>query len=229
MRVLLVSATMLEVLPTIAANIPSASEVSGFGAAGTLLTGKGLDCLITGLGQMQCGIHLTALLARERYDLVVQAGIAGSFTDRFPKRSIAVVSQESLADLGAEDNGGFLDLMEMGLLDPNQVPFSQGRLIAPELPIKALSALPRASSVTVNRVLSSESSIAWVRERYVPELVNMEGAALFYACLLKNVPFVSLRSVSDMVGARDKGSWDIPGAVAVLNATLGVLLEESMS
>lgn len=105
----------------------------------------------------------------------------------------------------------------------------QAQCDAPELLIKALSALPRASSVTVNRVLSSESSIAWVRERYVPELVNMEGAALFYACLLKNVPFVSLRSISDMVGARDKGSWDIPGAVAVLNATLGVLLEETIS
>jgi futalosine hydrolase len=52
----------------------------------------------------------------------------------------------------------------------------------------------------------------------------MEGAAMFYVCLLAGVPFLELRAVSDVVGPRDKAQWDIPGAVAALNAELGRVL-----
>jgi futalosine hydrolase len=80
--------------------------------------------------------------------------------------------------------------------------------------------------VTVNRVLSDPRSIAWVEERYAPDVVSMEGAAFLYTCLMHEVPCVQLRAISDRVGPRDTSTWDIPGAVAALNKELGAVLQK---
>lgn len=225
-KTLIVSATALEVAPALGRIFPGSPVGSGPGVPGTLLEGERADCLITGVGQMQCGIRLAGALAARRYGLAIQAGLAGSFSPSIPKREVVVVSEEALPDLGAEDREGFLDLFDMGLLNPNHAPFSGGRLMAPDVTLRSLDGLVRARSVTVNRVLSSAASIEWVRRRFAPEVVNMEGAAFFYACSLYGVPCVSIRAISDMVGPRDKSSWDIPGAVASLNGALQPVFAE---
>jgi len=225
-RALIVSATALEVAPLLGRLFPGAAVGSRPGVPGTLLEGERVDCLITGVGQMQCGIRLAGALAGRSYGVAIQAGLAGSFSPAIGKRQVVVVSEEALPDLGAEDREGFLDLFDMGLLDPNHAPFAGGRLLAPDVTLRSLDGLERARSVTVNRVLSSAASIEWVRKRFAPEVVNMEGAAFLYACALYGVPCVSIRAISDMVGPRDKSSWDIPGAVASLNAALQDVIAE---
>lgn len=230
-KALLVSATALEVSSTLHAIFPSAAgdlgvRDLGVGTPGTFFEGERIDCIITGVGQMLCAMHLAPLLATGRYSRAVQAGLAGSFSERFPKRSTVVVSEESLADLGAESPEGFLDLFEMRLLGPDVPPFSNGRLLSAPPSLRSLSELPSVRSVTVNRVLSDARSIAWVRERFEPDIVNMEGAAFLYACGVHGVPGVCVRSISDMVGPRDKGQWDISGAVATLNGVLKTLCVE---
>jgi futalosine hydrolase len=226
LKTLIVSATVLEVAPTAERLFAGAGIGSGAGAPGTLIEGDGVDCIITGVGQMQCGIRLAEVLASRSYGMAVQAGLAGSFVPSIKKRDVVVVSEEALPDLGAEDREGFLELFDMGLLDPNHPPFSDRRLVAPEVGLASLTGLPRVRSVTVNRVLSNDASIEWVRGRFSPEVVNMEGAAFLYACAVRRVPCVSIRAISDMVGPRDKGSWDIPGAVASLNAALQRVIAE---
>lgn len=228
MKTLLVSATVLEVAPTLKRLFPSRALPAGAGVPGTVFEFEELDCLVTGVGQMLCAVHLTKRLAKVSYSAAIQAGLAGSFSQELPKCSVALVGEEHLADLGAEDRSKFLDLFEMGLLSPDSPPFEAGRLVAPTLSWASLEKLPRVRSLTVNRVLSHADSIAWVVERYQPQVVNMEGAAFLYCCLEAGLPCASLRAVSDFVGPRDKSSWDIPGAVAALNAALeGVLADSS--
>jgi futalosine hydrolase len=165
-------------------------------------------------------------LAVERYDLIVQAGIAGSFSGILPKLSVVRVVSEECADQGAEGKDGFLHLTDMGLLDSEQFPFRSGKLCAPDVNIEALASMPLAHSVTVNRVLSEARSISWIRERFDPDIVNMEGAGFFYAALFAGVPFLALRSISDMVGPRNKDTWDIPGAVRALDGALEAVIDE---
>ena len=226
MKTLLVSATTLEVASTIKNLYPAAEIEEGPGKPGTLFLGETIDCLISGVGQMQSGVQISRQLQRDSYGYAVQAGLAGSFYPALPKRSVVVVSEEALADLGAEDLEGFLDLFNMGLMERDEPPFAGGCLRAPVCELASLHQLPRARSVTVNRVLSHPSSIEWVRQRYDPEIVNMEGAAFLYACLLNGIPCVSLRSISDFVGPRDKSMWDIPGAVTALNVVVSSVLKE---
>jgi futalosine hydrolase len=225
MSILVAAATLFEVAPMIKRRAPEHS-VDAVGASGMLLKLTDVDVLVTGVGELQCAAHVSRVLARERYDLIVQAGIAGSFSADLPKLSVVRVASEICADLGAEDNGGFLHISDMGLLDPNQFPFRDGELQAPDVKIEALSTLFPARSVTVNRVLSEERSIRWVSERFDPHVVNMEGAGLFYSALVAGVPFVSVRAISDMVGPRDRSKWDIPGAIHALDAVLESVVVE---
>jgi futalosine hydrolase len=226
MKALLVTATTFEVQPTILEAGFDGDFSSRLGTPGDEFSLSQFDCLVTGVGQLQCAAWLSKVLSQRRYDVVVQAGIAGSFTDRYPHRSVVLVEEEIVSDLGAETPKGFLDIFEMGLVPPDQRPFSSGVLRA--RPLRCLEALdlPRARAVTVNRVLSDPRSIAWVEERYAPDVVSMEGAAFLYTCLMHEVPCVQLRAISDRVGPRDTSTWDIPGAVAALNKELGAVLQK---
>lgn len=227
MKILIVSATVLEIATTLK-HVGVEMSGASAGATASISLGAGVQCdfLVTGVGQFLCGVHLVQHLSSHSYDLVVHAGIAGSFTENLPKRARVVVSHEVFGDLGAEDNGSFLSIQQMGLLAPDEPPFVGGVLHAPEVSFVSLSNLPRVSSVTVNRVLSEERSIEWICATFSPSVVHMEGAALFYVLLSRKIPFVSLRTISDLVGPRNKSTWDIAGAVAELNLLLEELLSE---
>ena len=233
MKVLLVSATLIEIAPVLSRLGHPVPPGERLGVAGMCIHTDRCDVLITGVGQLQCAVHVTNALAAEAYDVVVHAGIAGSFTPTYGKRAVVMVEEECLADLGAETGGeanveaggGWTDIGDMGLLPPDQPPFTEGRLRASRAWAPTALDLPFARSATVNRVLGEPRSIDWVRSRYSPDIVNMEGAALFHACLVRNVPFVALRAISDMVGSADRATWDVPGAIEALNGPLWTCLE----
>ena len=53
----------------------------------------------------------------------------------------------------------------------------------------------------------------------------MEGAAFHYVCLMKNIPFLQLRAVSNYIGERDKSKWKIAEAIEEVNKACVELLE----
>lgn len=222
MKVLLVASTWPEIAPL-------ARQWGDFlpPAPGKILTlNTSISALVTGVGQMQAAYHLACALSDAHRPLVLNVGVAGSFLAELPKRSVVLVEEEVLADLGAESDVGMLDLFDMGLLLPDASPFQGGVLRAATPHLRSLDSMRRARSVTVNRVLALEESIERVVARYSPAVVNMEGAAIFYACILKGLECISLRGVSDRVGPRDKSEWDIAGAVAAVCASAQEVLVE---
>lgn len=226
-KFLLVSATSFEVEPTLRF-FGNASLIEGqhIGVAGTVLEFSAFDCLITGVGQLQCAAHLTSRLMQKQYQGVIQAGLGGSFSLKYPKGTVVRVVEEVLGDFGAEADGSFIDIQAMGLLPSGQFPFTDGVLRGDHIEVFGDFSLPHVRSVTVNRTLAEQRSIDWIKDTFSPDVVNMEGAALFYVCLLAAIPFVELRAVSDLVGPRNKATWDIPGAVEALNEQLVHLLQK---
>lgn len=226
-RTLIVSATLLEIKPLLE-RLGLDSLFAG-NVTENYRRGPGnFDVLISGVGQMQTAYWLASMFARENYSAALNFGIAGSFRDSLPKCAVVRVESEELADLGAEDGEQNLDLFEMKLLNPDLAPFSKGALRGPHLLLRSLEHFAPARSITVNRVLGSETSIRKVVADYDPDVVNMEGAAFFYACSLANIPCASIRSISDRVAPRDKRAWDIPGAVrALCDAAAPIIAELS--
>jgi futalosine hydrolase len=119
------------------------------------------------------------------------------------------VRSERIGDLGVEEaDGRFVDLFDLGLMDPNQPPFVHGALHNADAAVHAM--LPAVSGLTVQKVHGNAASIAAIREKY-PEVQveSMEGAAFFYACLSAGIPFLEIRSISNYVEPRNRAAWPL--------------------
>ena len=162
------------------------------------------DLLITGVGMtataFQLGRHLN-----QKYDLVLNVGIAGSFDLGIPLGSLVSVETDIIAELGAEDHDQFIAIDELG--------FGENTFKA----TYSITDLPTVKGITVNKVHGSSASIATIQQRFSPEIESMEGAAVFYACNLQQVKCAQVRSISNYVEPRNKENWEIGLAIRTLN------------
>lgn len=178
------------------------------------------ELLITGVGSAATAHALTRSIYRRRPDLVIQAGIGGSFTDRLPPPALAFIGEDLFADLGAMERDGFSDLFDMGFLGENEYPF-HGRMLRNPHPERWEGfGLPFVRGGTVSNISASAARVTSIIEKYDPHIESMEGAAMHYVCLQENIPFIQLRAVSNYAGDRNKQHWKIPEAIAVLNDQL---------
>lgn len=179
--------------------------------------------LVAGIGMTLTAFNLGGLFAKQSFDLVVNAGIAGAF----PNRSLQIgdvvnVISERFADMGVEEaDGSFTSVHELGLLDANASPFTEGEL---RNPVDDFDFLPTAKGLTVNKVHGFQPSIDALCSKYEADVESMEGAAFFMACLLADVPFLEIRSISNFVETRNRAAWDLPKAIKNLNEVLVSML-----
>ena len=186
-----------------------------------------VDILITGMGMTPTAFYLGKQLPGSNYDLVINAGICGSFTRSIPVGQVVNVTEENFCELGAENNERIISLFELGLLEQDEPPYRSGKLLNNSVPKgQVLRKLDRVRGITANTIHGNPETIQNLITTFNPEVESMEGAAFFYACLTSGVPFHQVRSVSNFVEERDKSKWDIPLALANLNSTLFEILKE---
>lgn len=214
MRVLVAAATRPEVAPLVSA---LTSPIAHNRVLSGILGVHKIDVLLTGVGMVPTAVWCTRALAIGGYDLAVNLGVCGSFNQDLPPGSVVHVVSESLPEAGAEDGEVFLSLQQLGLLKDDEFPWTSGRLVNLQPPpIPALQALPEVAGVTVNTAHGHEPSIAALLQRERADVESMEGAAFMYACLAAGVPFVEVRAVSNRVERRNRGAWDLNGAIDAL-------------
>lgn len=217
MKILLIAATEAEIAPLIEYIEPFRTSANGqkyaFGNAD-------ISLLITGVGTAATAYNLTKQLAKNHYDMVLQAGVGGAFSNSIAIGDVVVVERERFADLGAEDNGEYIDIFDLGLLQANEKPFTDKCLEAPEVNLLKGLELKKVSGVTVNTVSGSTGTIQRIIDMYSPDVESMEGAAMHYVCLLEGVPFVQIRAISNYVEPRDKSKWKMGKAIKNLNDVL---------
>lgn len=216
MKIGIVAATRFEIEPTI-----DFLEQS----AGNLLS-QDIKLIITGIGSMSAAYSLTKSIAVDSPDLLIQAGIAGSFSNRFPAGVTVIISDESLGDLGAEENNLFNDLFDLQLMEASMTPYSERQLKNPFLEKWRQFGLPFASGVTVNEITTRPERISLLQEKYLCDIESMEGAAFHFVCLQENIPFLQLRTVSNFVGERDKKQWKLKESIENLNLELSKIIRQ---
>ncbi|MEO7312507.1 MAG: futalosine hydrolase [Chitinophagaceae bacterium] len=203
MKILLVSATQLEIQPF-------------------LLTLESIqvkpDVLIAGLGTTATAYHLTKQLHHHHYDLVIQAGVAGSFDDRVARGGVVIVKHDCFADLGAIEQNQFQTIQQMGFSNEPEWFVNNNHLLN-KLPYKQIKA------ITVSTVTDDAATITRQQQRWDADIETMEGAALHYVCQHQQTSYLQLRSISNAVGIRDKAQWDIKAAIENLNAALGAIIK----
>jgi futalosine hydrolase len=181
---------------------------------------RDIEFLFTGVGMVNLSITLTRKLSLNHYDLVILAGICGSFHEKYQPGALIEITREAYGDLGAEDkDGSFLSLPDLGLLDPNAFPFENNWIVNTNQ--SALTeGLPKVSSVTVNTTSGTQQTIDRITSIFHPDTESMEGAAFFQVCKSFDIPFIQIRSISNMVEPRNRESWKIKEAVLALNSFL---------
>lgn len=176
---------------------------------------------MTGIGCLAASYNLTKQIKQKSFDLALQAGIAGTFSDSTRLGQLFRVSRDRQADIGAENGDTYADASELGWKTFKGFPYNEeGWLRDWPDPIEGLETLPSAKSISVNTVTGSRRTRSRWMETYAPELESMEGAAFHYICLQEAVPFAQIRSVSNRAGERDKARWDMDGAIYSLNQFL---------
>ena len=203
MNVLVVAATELEIAPFQRLN-------------------KTNEVLITGVGVAATIYHLTRRLISAKYDLVIQAGIAGTFNRSLEMASVVIVKKDTFGDAGIVEKESYTTLFEAGLAK-NDPPFKDGWLYNTH-PLINNSSLKAVTAITVNTISDNSAQTKRYIEKFSPDIESMEGAGLHFTCLQEKVPFIQLRSISNLVGTRDKSQWHIKDAIYNLCDELETLL-----
>ena len=211
MKILLTAATAAEIAPFFQTlqNRPSPFEV---------------EVCTTGVGICAATFGLTKALISGNYDLVIVAGIAGSFDRALPLGAVVRVSRDCFGDLGVEDGDAFLNLPELGLATPEAVCIAASLAEMPRIFRKKAAALPTRDAITVHTATGAAATAVAREKRFGPVLESMEGAAFHYVCREQAVPLLHLRAISNYAEVRNRPAWNIPLAVQNLNAALEALI-----
>jgi futalosine hydrolase len=205
-NILLVAATALEISPCI----------EWVGAQRKIQA----DVLISGIGLTATAYHLTRQLTMKKYDGVIQAGVAGCFDFTVPLGSVVAVKQDTIADQSVVELEKLKTLFDLKLVPANKYPFSKGWLLNTNKNLLKKSGLKKVKGISVNQITTSPSMIKFYKQKFHPVTESMEGAALHYVCLMENIPFIQLRSISNYIGERNKKKWDMKDSIVNLNETL---------
>lgn len=214
MDILLIAATNFEIQPTI--NLLNERH--------HVIGNNRFSVLIAGIGSMSTTYWLTKTIASKRPQLLIQAGIAGSFSADYPPGSIVLVNEEVTGDLGVEENNEFKDVFDMGLPQITD-PYTGKNLVNNNPELLQQQNLPLVRSVTISEISTRPQRIQQLQQKYQPVVESMEGAAFHYVALTEKIPFIQLRAISNYVGERDKTKWKMKDSIALLNEKLKEIVE----
>jgi len=196
MKLLLVAATEAEIAPTL----------SHFNlVSGKFIETEKFDVLITNVGMVATAFALGQVLS-DKYSLVLNVGIAGSFDKSISLGEVVNITQDTFAELGAEDHDSFITLPELGFGENSFSSITKTPLTLKEV-----------RGITVNKVHGNTQSIEKITQLYQPQTESMEGAAVFYGCQQIKIPVLQVRSISNYVEPRNRANWQINLAVSQLN------------
>jgi futalosine hydrolase len=178
-----------------------------------------LTVLVGGVGPAAAAAATSAALARDRFDLVISAGIGGGFAPLRPG-DIAVADTIVFADLGAESADGFLGAADLGVDAVDTYP------VPPRLAVELVDrAGGHLGAILTVATVTGTSTLAEARQRRFPDAVaeGMEGAGVAAAARLHGVPVAEIRAISNVVGPRDRSAWQVPEALAALRRAMAGL------
>ena len=173
---------------------------------------KSCSVLLTRVGMVNTAIELTKELMKNKYDLVINMGVAGSFSDEIKIGDVVEIVEDNFSEIGFEDGMKF-------------EPFSEFELVT-KFSVVGKTDLQKVKGITVNTVHGNEASIADVVKRFNPDIETMEGVVVFKVCKEFVVPCMQIRAISNKVEKRNKANWDMPLAIKNLNTAVEKIITE---
>ena len=167
--------------------------------------------LITGVGMVNTAISLTKELLNKKYDLVINIGIAGSFSSEIINGEVVEVVEDIFSEIGFENESEFSKFTDFYLKTKY---LNNSR-----------TSLKKVRAITVNTVHGKNATIFEIMKRESPEIESMEGASVFKVCEEFNVSCIQIRSISNKVEERNKSNWNLDLAISNLNVEVEKIID----
>jgi futalosine hydrolase len=174
----------------------------------------------TGVGILASCYSIYRLIFDQKPDLIIQLGIAGTFNTEIKLGDVVVLKEEILADTGVEEGESFKDVFDLNLAQANVFPFSNKRLLNPEIEKLNCLGLKEVTGITINEITTRLQRITQYKAKYNPDIESMEGASLHYCCLQTSTSFIQIRAISNYIGERDKSKWNFEDSFKNLSDTI---------
>ncbi len=215
-KFLIVAATKFEVAPLL-----QHFKIKTYAEEGMFLADEGADLsvLITGVGMVNTAYHM-GRYSHNLFDHVVNIGVCGAFNRSIQIGEVVNVIEDTLSEMGAEDDDRFIKYADMNLGGTNLY-HSHFKIDDPHL-----NNLKKVKGITVNKVHGNEENIKNTTSLFDADVESMEGAAFLRACAGLSENYYQLRAVSNYVEKRDKSKWNMPLAINNLNAFVVSLITD---
>ncbi|MFN8297115.1 MAG: futalosine hydrolase [Chitinophagales bacterium] len=214
-KITIVAATKLELQPLFTKFQPKSGDFTGL-----YVINDNLHFLITGMGMMNTAAHLALYASKYERDFYIDAGICGAFNRHFQVSEVVQIASETYGDFGVENDEDFQDFFDLGFIDKKEDAFQYGLCEPINSDFHTKIKLPKATSITVNKVHGNEKTIKIIQEKYKADTENMEGLAFYYVMKLLKKPSIEIRAISNYVEKRNKDNWNIKDSIENLNAVL---------
>jgi futalosine hydrolase len=207
MRILIVAATDTELVLLLKSKIK--------------LQASSFQILVTGIGMVSTAFALGKELALNKYDLAINAGIAGSYNRNIRIGEVVNVVSDTIYEMGAEDGNNFIPFHKLDVEKLSEINTGEG-IIINNSPInnEAVRKLRMVKAISVNTINGNEEKIKKIIADFNPDIETMEGVAFMYACSKVKLPYLQIRSISNYVEKRNTNNWKINLAIDNLNKTI---------
>ena len=188
-----------------------------------MINGTEVVLVQSGIGKVAAALATGLLIDKFSPDYIVNTGSAGGFEPSLKVGDIVVGDQVTYHDANVTAFG-----YEIGQLPGMPVTFEANKTLI-EAAQKSIDKLTDITAMiglitTGDTFMTADADIAKARSNFpTMAAVEMEGAAIAQACFQFNVPFVVIRSLSDIAGKESPTSFESYLETASINSSNLVL------
>jgi futalosine hydrolase len=179
--------------------------------------------IATGVGKTNAAHGVTLAIERAAPAGILSFGVAGAFPGSGLRvGELAVATAEVYGDEGSFSPAGWLSTRELGFplaASPagpcyNEFPLDRERTAAAARLLEGAGQGVRTGTfVTLSSCSGTDARAAEVESRFGAIAETMEGAAHAHVAALRDLPFLEVRGISNVVEDRDPARWDLPAAI----------------
>lgn len=175
-----------------------------------------------GIGKVNTAAGLALAIKTLKPSSVIQFGIGGAYINSFLSIGMVMAATQDIhVDSGVRTTEGWQSMEQVGfaLLQKNRQRYFNSFPTDPTLTQFFIDALGISTGTfaTSETITGTFDESVVIEARHDASIESMEGAAAAQVCLALGLPFAEIRSVSNIVGERDKKNWNIPKAVQRVN------------
>ena len=175
-----------------------------------------------GVSKVNAAMAAELLCLRYGVDLILNAGVAGCFTD-LPTGTLVVASEFVQHDVDTTAIGDPVGLVST----VNQIQFPTADLPAARAAMDATGVPYRTGWVATGDWFATDTPRShWIADTFHPLLCEMEGCAVAQVCLRNGVKFMAIKSVSDCLFEHHDFAFNFPAAMKDLNRVVMAFLTQ---